>query len=44
MLNEGGKLVASHLARTLHLDHETTTSILADLSMLTAYDGLSLVL
>ena len=44
MLKEGGKLVASHLARTLHLDHEATAEILKELSMLTAYDGLRLVL
>ena len=44
MLKEGGKLVASHLARTLHLDHEATDEILKELSMLTAYDGLRLVL
>ena len=44
MIKNEGKLVASHLARTLHLDHEATAEILKELSMLTAYDGLSIVL
>ena len=37
-----GRLVASHLARTLHADHETTASILQKDNILTAYDGLAL--
>lgn len=44
MIKSEGKLVASHLARTLHLDHEATAEILQELSMLTAYDGMSLIL
>lgn len=44
ILAEGGVAVASHLARTLHESHEKTTQILSRLGMLTAYDGMKLVL
>lgn len=40
MLKEGGYLVASHLARTLHESHEKTADILKELDMLTAFDGM----
>lgn len=42
MLKEGGLLVASHLARTLHADPETTRDILAAFGMRMAVDGLTL--
>lgn len=42
LLNQNGRLVASHLARTLHGSHEQTERILAELDMLTAYDGMKL--
>lgn len=44
MLNGNGRLVASHLARTLHDSHEETEKILKELNMLTAYDGMKLIL
>lgn len=34
-----GKLIASHMARTLHGSHKQTQSILSEIGMLTAYDG-----
>lgn len=42
MLAPGGHLVASHLARTLHLDHASTAAILDKEGMETAYDGLKM--
>ena len=42
MIKDGGQLVASHLARTLHGTHEETAAILKELGMITAYDGLRL--
>lgn len=42
MLTEGGLLVASHLARTLHADPDTTEGILRAFGMLMAVDGLTL--
>ncbi len=42
MLKEGGYLVASHLARTLHESHEKTADILKELDMLTAFDGMKI--
>ena len=44
MLTEGGRLVASHLARTLHADPDTTRRILSDFGMQMAEDGLVLTL
>lgn len=40
LVKEGGKLIASHLARTLHKGHEETVEILKELDMETAYDGM----
>lgn len=42
LLNEGGKLVASHLARTLHAPLEETVKILEKIDMITAYDGMKI--
>lgn len=42
MLAANGKLIASHLAKTLHKSHEETSEILARINMITAYDGLSI--
>lgn len=42
MLAESGKLVASHMAQTLHQSHEHTAEILKQLNMITAFDGLKL--
>lgn len=42
MLSEDGILVASHLARTLHLPHEQTAEILEKFGMICAYDGLTI--
>lgn len=41
LMNEGGTVIASHLARTLHVSHEETAKILAKMDMLTAYDGMT---
>ncbi len=42
LLAPGGKLVASHLARTLHASNEETVKILNQLDMTAAYDGMTL--
>ena len=42
LLRENGKLVASHMARTLHISHEDTANILAQMDMIAAYDGLQI--
>lgn len=42
LLALGGKLVASHLARTLHTSNEETVKVLKKLDMITAYDGMTL--
>ena len=42
LLKEDGKLVASHLARTLHKSHEETEVILQELGMITAFDGMQI--
>lgn len=42
MMNNGGVLVASHLARTLHPSHEECVSIFGELGMTVAYDGLEI--
>ncbi|MBQ8896904.1 MAG: hypothetical protein IJY86_00325 [Clostridia bacterium] len=39
MATDETKLIASHLARTLHVDHEHTSAILASLGMTVAFDG-----
>lgn len=44
LVAEGGVLIASHLARTLHVSHEETAAILKELGMVTAYDGMKIVL
>lgn len=40
LLQDGGKLIASHLARTLHKSHEDTAACLKEMDMITAYDGM----
>lgn len=40
LLRDGGKMVASHMARTLHVSHEDTAKILERMDMIAAYDGL----
>lgn len=40
MLNENGKVIASHMARTLHSSHVETAGILKELGLETAYDGM----
>jgi len=42
LLRDGGRLVASHMARTLHVSREDTTAILREMDMIAAYDGLRL--
>lgn len=41
LVADGGKLIASHLARTLHASHEETVDILKKLDMITAFDGMT---
>lgn len=43
MLQEDGKLVASHMARTPHGSHEETEAILKEIDMLTAFDGIKIM-
>lgn len=43
MMNENGKIIATHLARTLHEPHEVTAEILKKFGMETAYDGLKVL-
>ncbi len=42
MLSPGGRIVASHFARTLHAPHEETARILNDFGVIAAYDGMKL--
>lgn len=42
LIAKGGSVVASHLARTLHVSHEETAKILEKLGMLTAFDGMNI--
>ena len=42
LLREGGKLVASHMARTLHGTHEETAAVLEKFDMLAACDGMKI--
>ena len=44
LLTENGVVVASHFARTLHKSHEETAQILKEINVLSAYDGLKLIL
>lgn len=44
MMNDGGKIVASHLARTLHPSHEECVKVFEELGMITAYDGMKIEL
>ena len=41
LMNDNGMVIASHLARTLHVSHEETERILAEMDMITAYDGMT---
>lgn len=41
LMNDNGMVIASHLARTLHVSHEETEKILAEMDMITAYDGMT---
>lgn len=42
LVAEGGCIVASHLAKTLHKPHEQTKACLAEFGMLTAFDGMEI--
>lgn len=42
VISENGILVASHLARTLHLPHKETAEILEKFGVVCAYDGLTI--
>lgn len=44
LVKEGGQLVASHMARTLHKSHEDTAAVLKEMDMIAAYDGLKIEL
>ncbi|MBQ7794898.1 MAG: hypothetical protein IJ366_10335 [Clostridia bacterium] len=44
ILKDNGRLIASHLAKTLHGSHEETELILNKIDVLTAYDGMKLEL
>ena len=44
LMKEGGKLIASHMARTLHKSHEDTAEILEKINMITAFDGMKVLL
>lgn len=43
MVADGGRLIASHIARTLHGSHEETENILKKINVITAYDGLNIL-
>ncbi len=42
MLAEHGKIIASHMAKALHVSHEDTAEILKRIDVLTAYDGMKI--
>ena len=42
LVKDGGQLIASHMARTLHGSHEETAAILAGFGMAAAYDGMKI--
>lgn len=44
MLKEEGRMIATHLARTLHGTHEETDSILQKIKMSAAYDGMKVTI
>lgn len=44
LMKEGGKLIVSHMARTLHKSHEDTAEILEKINMITAFDGMKVLL
>ena len=44
LMKDGGKLIASHIARTLHKSHEDTAEILEKINMITAFDGMKVQL
>lgn len=44
LVAKDGMLVASHLARTLHVSHEKTEKILSEAGIITAYDGMKLLI
>ena len=39
ILSPNGKMIASHIARTLHVSHEDTETTLSKIGVLTAFDG-----
>ncbi len=41
LMADGGQMIASHMARTLHISHEDTQAVLEKIGMLTAYDGMT---
>lgn len=43
MINPDGTLIASHMAKELHISHEDTEEILKRINVLTAYDGMRIV-
>ena len=43
LLKEGGRIYASHLARTLHASYAVTEELLSDFGVLLAYDGLTII-
>lgn len=42
MVRDGGVVIASHLARTLHTSHEETEKVLDEIGMATAFDGMKI--
>ena len=42
LVKEGGKVFASHMARTLHESHAKTSEILEEIGVIAAYDGLEI--
>ena len=41
ILQDGGKMIATHMARTLHKSHEDTAECLKEMDMIVAYDGMN---
>lgn len=43
MLTDDGRIFVSHMAKTLHKSHEDTQSILKEIDVIAAYDGMKVV-
>jgi hypothetical protein len=43
IFSEESKVIASHLARTLHTSHAETAELLAKDNIITAYDGMKII-